>query len=249
MAGGSKGGGNSNSGDDSSPVIMGGKATMEAPKGLLDAISEIEYMYQLEKDGAMLNAGYFVTKSRLNFWALGFKSTFVSGILMSLLTPLAMGVFEKQIPVFGSTAPTTFDQIFIMFMPISYMFGYGGFLGYTCTRFWGEYSHTMVKNLKGGINLSAVLKAGIIFILFNFIYMVLFTKHRLMAIAAFAAKYISFEHIEKPYLWAIDFQPVFRQSAWFVVLSTFVYLVAINGTYYYAVRRNKNLRKAGALPQ
>ena len=36
----------------------GRQGTMEAPKGLLDAISEIDYMHQQEKDGAMLNAGY-----------------------------------------------------------------------------------------------------------------------------------------------------------------------------------------------
>lgn len=240
---------NSSGGSDrggAAPVMVTGGGATEKPKGLLDAISELEYLYTQEVDkGLELAPGLFTTKDKLLFTELGFRSTFASGLVMALLTPITIGVLEKIIPVFGSTTPSAYDNMFVLVLTLFYLIMYACFLGHGVRCYYREYTHQMVKSLLSGIFMAALIKAGIAFILFHFLYIVVLTEHNLVKLVALLSKVISIEKLYGPFKWLMEFRTVFPYSAWFVVLTTLLWLGVIYGSYLSAGRRNARFREAG----
>lgn len=230
------------------PIIMGGMGSIEKPTGLITAISEIQSIGDMERQGATLSPGQFTLERQLDFYALGLKSTLKSGLIMGLLTPLAIGILEKKIPVFGSSNPNLFDQGFIILVSISYMIGYASFMGWACAKWYGAYSKGMVQNLLRGLQTAAVIKAVLIFIFFNFSYMVLFTKPRLTEIFARLIKYISIEKLTPYFLFCIDFRDCFFWSAWYVLGTTILYMIVIYIIYKTAERRNEQMLNTHIIP-
>jgi hypothetical protein len=225
-------------------MVMGGNT--EKPKGLLDAISDFEYIFTQEVEkGLEMPPGLLTTKERLMFTELGFRSTFASGLVTALLTPITIGVLEKIIPVFGSSTPTAYDNMFVLILTLFYQIMYACFLGHGVRCYYREYSHLMVKSLLSGITMAAVIKAGIAFILFHFIYIVLLTEHNLVKLVAILSKFIGIEKLYGPYKWLLEFRSVFPYSAWFVVLSTLLWLGVIYCCYISAGRRNARFRENG----
>lgn len=236
-------------GGNETPIIMqGGAGVIETPKGLLDGISELEYFHALELKGAILDENLFTTKNGLTMMELGFRATFMSGLVMAFLTPFSIGVIEKMVPVFGSTDPTPFDQLFVLLLSLSFLIGHGYFIGYGATRFYGGYTRAFVKNLLQGVFWAAFLKVVIVIILFPFIYIqILNEKHILWAMSKLVA-IIPVEKLAGFYQWLLEFRPVLLTSAWFVAATTALYLAVIFGCYFYALRRNAKLREAGVIP-
>ena len=74
------------------------------PKGFIEAFSQIERYYELETQGSDIPPGLFTTQQKIEFWEVGFISTFWSSLFSIALAPLAIGVIEKYIPVFGGGA-------------------------------------------------------------------------------------------------------------------------------------------------
>lgn len=229
--------------DGGAPVIMKEKES-EKPKGLLDGISELQYLYTQECNGMDLPEGLFTTKDQVVYFELGFRSTFASGISMALLTPLSMGVLEKMIPVFGSTNPSPFDTFYVLLLTLFYLIGYGVFLGVGVRSFRGGYTHAMVKNLMMGIAMAAVLKVVIIFLLFHFIYIKLLTEDHVLTLVSYMTKYFTVEQLAGPYKWLMAFRPVFLTSSWFVVITTGTWLAVLGACYLSARYRNRKLRDA-----
>lgn len=224
------------------PIVMNEQES-EKPKGLLDAISELEYFYTQEKNGMDLPGGLFTTKDKVVYMELGFRSTFASGLIMALLTPLSVGVLERMIPIFGSTNPSPFDTFYVMLLTLFYLIGYGFFLGVGVRSFIGDYTHSMVKNLLLGISIAAVLKVVIVFLVFHFIYIVLLTQTRILKVVTYLSQFISIEKLAGPYKWVMEFRPVLITSAWFVVVTTGIWLAVLYGCYLTALRRNSKLRE------
>jgi len=234
-------GGNADRGGGS-PIITQGHDP-EKPKGLLDAIAELQYFHSQERGGMVLDGGLFTIKDTILFMELGFWGTFKSGLIMALFTPLTIGVLEKMIPIFGSLNPSAFDKFYVMLLSLMYLIGYGYFLGIGAKSFFSEYTHKMVTNLLQGIVCAALLKVGIVFLLFHSIYILVWTPEHLLRLVAFLTRYISIEHLAQPYKWLLDFRPVFISSAWFVVVTTVIWLAVIFGFYVWARIRNAKLRE------
>jgi len=230
-------------GRDSGGPVISQHHEAEKPKGLLDAISELEFFYAQEKNGMDLPGGLFTTKDSVMWMELGFRSTFFSGLCMALLTPLSVGVLEKMIPVFGSTTPSAFDTFYVMLLTLFYLIGYGVFLGIGVRSFHGEYTHAMVKNLLMGIAAAAALKVFIVFLLFHFIYIKVLTQGHILAAMAYLSKRISIEKLAGPYKWLLEFRPVFLSSAWFVLITTALWIAVLLVCYISALRRNAKLKE------
>jgi len=224
------------------PIVMK-EHEADKPKGLLDAISELQFIYAQEKNGMDLPEGLFTLKDQTLFLELGFRSTFLSGLLMALVTPFSMGVLEKMIPVFGTTELSAFDTFYVLLLTLFYLIGYGFFLGIGVRSFHGPYTHAMVKNLLQGIAAAAVLKVVIIFLLFHFIYIKVLTEDRILKMVSALTKYISIEKLAGPYKWLLEFRPVFLSSAWFVLITTAIWLAVLIGCYFSALRRNERLKE------
>jgi hypothetical protein len=238
------GSGSSSGGD----VVMGGDGKQH-PKGLLDAVSEIEYYYAQERRGSVLSAGFFTTRDRVEFFAIGLKSSFVSGLVTALFSPIAIGVLEKMIPIFGSTEPTSWDKFFIFLLALGYSIGYAAFICPTAYCYIGAYTKAMIRSLVGGIVAGAAAKMVVAFILYHFLYMVVLTDEHIIWCAVQLARGFSREHVVSVYTWVMEFRPVFLTSAWFVVATTVAFIAVPLMSIGAAMLRNKKLRAAGLLEE
>ena len=241
MAQGSGGGGS-----NSAPITLG-KDVKNTPHGLLDFISSLELLYKQEQKGVveMLDEDFFTSTDRARAWSLGFRQTIVAGLVTGCLTPFAMGVLEKMIPVFGSTETSAFDEFYIFLLTLSYQIGYACFLGYAATRFYGSYTRVMVKFLLLGIYTASFFKTILLYILFNYIYMAVLTEQHILLVLSYF-KTVSFlqPHLYPTYKWLAEFRNVFPLSANFVALTTVMYCVVIATCYVRTVKRNARVKKS-----
>lgn len=292
---------------DSQPEIIPTGAGGEIhPKGLLDAISYIDQNFANEMGGCLIKARFLTTKQRLEFMEVGFRSSFASGVISVLLTPIAIGVVERYIPMFGEANPPLFDQLCALLLALSFSLGYAVFIAKTSTQYVGEYTKSMVRNLLGGMIGGAALKAVLAFAAFHFMYYKIFSDENILwamqnivvatiyifIISALALKlfvqlankinvkdlllslaqllvfhfistilasnskllssvqviqkaYISDNAVANLYVWITAFKPIFITSAFFVVLSTIVFILIPLCTYLWASRRNNKLFDSG----
>ena len=232
--------------DDSTDIMPMPAGQEIHPKGLLEAISFIEQNFSNELGGAILKSTFLTTKQRLEFFEVGFRSAFVSGLVSALLTPIALGVVEKYIPIFGDADPSRFDMVFAFMLAVGYSLGFAIFLAYACTKFIGGYTRAMIRNLIGGVVSGAILKAILAFIGFHFLYFVVLSDANMQKGAQLLYK----SHVPKTavfsiYGWIYDFKPVFLTSAWFIVWVTLVFILIPTVSLLLAMLRNRKLVKAG----
>ena len=110
------------------------------PRGIIDAISNIEYYHAQEKRGAILSSGFFTLKQQIEYFEVGFRGSFISGLITAVITPLAIGVVERRIPVFGSTTPSDFDRIFVFLPAFGFWLGYACFIARAASLYIGPYT-------------------------------------------------------------------------------------------------------------
>lgn len=236
----SKGGGDN--------VIMSPQSPETHPQGLLAAIGIIERAYADEIGGAIIDPRRLTSPQKYEFMEIGMRSSFISGLLMALLSPLAIGVFDKYIPIFGSYQPSLFDQLcgvmLALIFPLCYAFLYAG----VATNHLGGYSRAMVSNLLGGMTLASFGKAIITFIAFHFIYFkVLSDKNISWAIQKLYVFKISYDTALSMFTWIRDFKHVFITSSYFVLINTMVFVAIPYLAYFWAHQRNKKLIEAGVV--
>lgn len=224
------------------------KEEKHGPKGLIEAISEIEYYYAQERRGSILTEGFFTTNQKIDYFAIGLRTSFISGLVTALFTPFAIGVLEKLIPVFGSAEPTSWDKFFVFLMALGYSIGYASFITPTAYCYIGAYTKAMIRSLIGGVITGAFAKMVIAFLLFHFIYMILLSDDNLnwVAINLYKAG-LSRDYTLLAYNWVQGFKPVFLTSAWFVVVTTIIFISVPLLSIGAAMIRNRKLREAGLL--
>jgi hypothetical protein len=235
----------SNSAPDIMPVPQSNEIH---PRGLLEAISYIDQNFANELGGCMIKARFLTTKQRLEFMEVGFRSSFASGLVTALLTPIAIGVIEQYIPMFGDSSPTFFDKFSAFLLALSFSLGYAIFMAKASTCFIGEYTRAMVLNLLGGMIFGAIVKAVLAFIAFHFLYFKIFTdRNVLWAVIKLSCAKISSGTAASIYFWVQGFKGIFLTSAYFVLVSTAVFIVIPIVAMLVAWRRNRKLIAAGVV--
>lgn len=218
------------------------------PRGLLEAVSYIDQNFANELGGCLIKARFLTTKQRLEFMEVGFRSSFVSGLVSAVLTPIAIGVIEQYIPMFGDANPTLFDTCSAFLLALGFSLGYALFIAKAAMSYIGEYTRAMVLNLLGGMIFGAIAKAIIAFIAFHFIYFKLFSdKMLLWAVAKLYYAKVSQRTVANIYYWLQGFKGVFLTSAYFVVITTLIFIVIPVIAMFFAWRRNKKLIAAGVV--
>lgn len=218
------------------------------PRGLLEAISYIDQNFANELGGCMTNPRFLTTKQRLEFMEVGFRSSFASGIVTALLTPVAIGVIEQYIPMFGNPTPTLFDKFSAFLLALGFSLGYAIFMAKTATCYIGGYTRAMVLNLLGGMTVGAVLKAVLAFIAFHFIYFKVFTdKNILWATEKLYHARASSKTVAAIYYWVQGFKGIFLISAYFILVSTAVFIIIPLIAMAFAWIRNRRLIAAGVV--
>ncbi|MBT0663141.1 hypothetical protein KI809_02405 [Geobacter pelophilus] len=234
---------------NSSPDVMPVPQSNEIhPRGLLEAISYIDQNFANELGGCIIKARFLTTKQRLEFMEVGFRSSFASGIVSALLTPVAIGVIEQYIPMFGDSSPTFFDKFSAFLLALGFSLGYAIFMAKASTCFIGEYTRAMVLNLLGGMVFGAIVKAVLAFIAFHFLYFKIFTdKNVLWAVGKLYYAKTSPSTVASIYYWVQGFKGIFLISAYFVLVSTAVFIIIPIVAMLVAWQRNRKLIAAGVV--
>lgn len=218
------------------------------PRGLIEALGEIERAYVNEVGGTLVDPRRLTTPMRIEYMEIGGRSGLVSGLVMVLVTPLAVGVLEKLIPIFGSLNPSLFDEIcgflLALIFPLCYSFLFAG----AALNHLGGYSRGMVNNLLGGMAAASAVKALVIFIGFHFIYFKFLTdKNLAWAVQKLYVFKISYERAISILAWTRNFRHVFITSSYFILLSTVILIAVPYAAFLWAHLRNKKLIDAGVV--
>ena len=216
------------------------------PKGLLEAIAYIDQNFANEMGGCIINSRFLNTKQRLEFMEVGMRSSLVSGMISAVLTPIAVGVLERHIPIFGDTTPTLVDQGAALLLAVSFYVGYAIFIAKSATSYVGEYTRSMVRNLLGGMTLGSAIKVFVVFVAFQSCYFFIM-KDQYLAWLASQCYRVRFkqETAVKVFHWLQDFRETLLTSANFVVLTTVIFTLIPWIAYHIAKHRNKKLFEAG----
>jgi hypothetical protein len=216
------------------------------PRGLLEAISYIDQNYANELGGCMIHARFLTTKQRLEFMEVGFRSAFASGIVTALLTPVAIGVIEQYIPIFGDADPSMFDKVSAFLLALGFSLGYAIFMAKTATCYIGKYTRAMIANLMGGMVFGAVLKALVAFIAYHFIYFKIFSsEHVAWVVSRLYYTKVSQQKVTEIFNWVQGFKTVFLTSAYFILVTTAIFILIPVIAMIYAHIRNRKLIAAG----
>jgi hypothetical protein len=180
---------------------------------------------------------------------VGFRGSFVSGLITALIMPVAIGVTEKMIPVFGSSSPTAFDVFFVFLLAFGFSLGYACFISRAASMYIGPYTRSMIRNFVGGVITGAIGKMIIAFIFFHFMYMVVLTeKHVAWVLLRFRGR-AGMDTLNAIYRWVIEFKPVFITASYLVVVTTLVYIAIPLVAMSLAAARNRKLEKVKAISE
>jgi hypothetical protein len=209
----------------SATVVITSGGGESKPKGIIDAVSEIEKYSAMDRKGSEIPERFFTTRNRIEYFEAGFKGSFISGLVSAFLAPFAIGVMEKMIPVFGDAEPTAFDKAFVFLIALSFSIGYAVFTGGMGRYYAGNFTRVMIRSFVSGTIVGAVLKMILAFILFHFLYLVVLTEGRIAAFLSIFRSWAAPGTMEQVHSWIVDFKPVLLISAWFIVLTTVIFIM------------------------
>lgn len=231
-------------GGSSNDSILVNQSYLEKPKSLLDAIKDIQNIAAMEMATTEeVDPMFFSLKDRMDFMIIGIKNSFYSGFVVAILTPFAVGVLEKMIPLFGEEIPSLFNQIYALLLALGYSLGYALFLATLKGCYVGNLSKIMIRNLLGGIIFGAVAKTILAVVIFHFIYLSL-TPTLVITILNHFKTVVSPEKLNSAYFWIMNFKPAFLTSSWVIIFSTilFVAIPVISITLTSFLNRKRDVR-------
>ena len=214
---------NNSAGSDT--VLVAGMGDIQKPLNLLMAIEEIQHMAAMEVDmEEPLNKNFFALKQRIDFMAIGFKHGIINGLMSALLTPIAFGVIDGIIPVFGDKQLTTFDEIYAFLLAVAFPLGFAIFLSSLRNCYVGTISKSMIRNLFGGLFAGIVFKMLIVFFAFNWLFIKLNPVNVYNALLH-VHRFLPKANLVPLYYWILKFRNVLPESIVFIVLTSLLVVV------------------------
>ncbi|GMT42651.1 MAG: hypothetical protein IEMM0002_1062 [bacterium] len=209
----------------------------EKPNNTLEALENIQHYYVAEKAGVRVDENFFSTLDTIKYFEIGFKGAFISGLVAAALTPFAIAVMENYLPVFGSSEPSTYDQVFVFVLALSFSIGYSFFYGNIGKYYIGPITKQMIRWLLGGVMTGAIIKFAIAFIFYHFIYFVVLMPETVEQFLLFFKSTFAPETLIWAYNAILEFKPIFLTSAWFIAFSTLLFItVPTTSMLYYGVK-------------
>ena len=194
----------------------------EKPTGLLTAISLIESYAMSERESGSAPQGFFTTQNRVSFFAVGLTGGLVSGLIAAMLTPIAIGVIEKYIPIFGSNEPSYYDQFFALLVSISFSLGYALVISRVRGDYVGRASKSAINNLIFGLVTGAILKLVIAVVAFHFMYFIVLAPHNIGPLLLKLHPLVKLPTLEVWFQWLGEFRHVFLTASYLVAFTTFL---------------------------
>jgi len=173
-------------GDSRAEVPIGSQPSLAPAKGLVHAISEIQFISRSEKYIGDLDPEVMVPlKVSMSFWYEGFYATALPMIFSFFTIPVMMGTLKHNFPAFGSYDLSMLDKILVLFLSVSPGLLKSIFVAFFITRF---YLGKVTKTLLNYFVLSSMVPTAIIFSVLGFffyqvIYLFLLTQENILAVS------------------------------------------------------------------
>ena len=228
-------------GDKSNDITPVAVATSARPKSFIDVVSIVQNYFLAEKHGNDLPENLLTFKGKLVISEVGFKGSFLSGLISILLTPFFVGVIERYIPIFGSYEFTLFDQAFAVALTLSFAMGYSLILASIGRYYIGKLTRRAINWLMAGLTFAGALKMTVAFIFYNYLYITVLDKERVVRFLFRFYPEVSYPVLNKTYHILMGVKLVLLTSASFVVLTTFLMITVPWVVIFAASRKTKRM--------
>lgn len=149
------------------------------PKSLMMALSEIEQFSYAERT-SHIPVEALTSIALMDFSVVGIKYAIKSTIVSALLAPPIMMVEKNLLPVFGDTNTTLFDKFFAYALAISMPMAFALFISYIIQKsLTGDLTRKTIKGVVSGLVIGKLLATFVVWIVFNIVYVSIFTKERI----------------------------------------------------------------------
>lgn len=200
-------------------TIIGGSRSVPLPKNMIDAVSQIQQYYTLEKEGTAIPADFLTLEGTLDLWGIGFKTSVKNGLFSALISLFMIGVFYKYIPIFGNFNPSLYDKIWAVITNYSLTICHALFLSYVTRYYIGDITKTAIKNLFYGIILGSFIITTVIFVFYHTLYYLVLTDKNVASVLLSIKGLINFTTLERIYYWIMDFKRTFIVASWAVFFN------------------------------
>jgi hypothetical protein len=221
-------GGSQQSSSGGGGTVITGIQPPQKPLNLLNAVSEIQLYGSIEKDlDVPMDKNYFTIQNNIDFFTIGVKNSLTHLFFTLFFTPLAVGVLDNLIHLFGDKQLTTFDRIYALFLSLSVSIGFAIFLSTLKSSYVGTISKAMIKSLFEGLVFGEIVKVIISFLVYQFIYISMTPSH-IANFVLFLHKYfhnildkfhVNYSHM---FLWLVNFRDVFPLSELLILVSSLI---------------------------
>lgn len=223
-------------------VLIKDRDMFEKPKNIVDATSQIQQYYTLEKEGTAISSDFLTLEGSLDLFNIGLKTAIKNGILNAITSPFMIGVFKKYFPVFGAKSPTLYDKIWTVVINYSLTVCYALFLAYITRYYIGSITRTAIRSLFQGIMVGAIFITAFVFILYHTLYYIVLDNKKLIIFLLKWENYLSIETITKIYYWTLMFKDTLILSSFSVLVNmTIIVSVPIFFMFYKAKKLNIEL--------
>ncbi|RMG61221.1 MAG: hypothetical protein D6713_00845 [Deltaproteobacteria bacterium] len=150
-------------------VILTGNQVAPKPAGLIDAVSEIQQYYIIEKTGQEIPKDFLTLRGTITFVMIGLKSGFVEGLFFALVIPLVL-TFSTAMFLQVTGLKTDWFFQFLLYLTAFSPVVFNTFLCCYIGKYYvGNLTKKAVNCLLNGRSAALVFKGFIVFFLFLFL--------------------------------------------------------------------------------
>lgn len=170
---------NSISGDSGksggSTVVTGGGA-YKKPKGLLDAISEIQQFKVIESGSNHIDSDFFSIQQRLDYYSVGSRSGMKESVFMFLIFPVFGWIIPSYLNFFygGTTGVDT--QVLLLLVALLPALSYVGLCVFLANLYSGQITKMAINALLMGRSMVMAMLGFFIFFVYYMLYSLSLTK-------------------------------------------------------------------------
>ncbi len=159
----------------SGTVVTGGGA-YKKPKGLLDAISEIQQFKVIESGSNHIDSDFFSIQQRLDYYSVGSRSGMKESVFMFLIFPVFGWIIPSYLNFFygGTTGVDT--QVLLLLVALLPALSYVGLCVFLANLYSGQITKMAINALLMGRSMVMAMLGFFIFFVYYMLYSLSLTK-------------------------------------------------------------------------
>ena len=230
-----------NSGDyspNATIITTGGGGRISRPKTIINAISEIQQFYVIEKQGQDIPAEFLTLEGSLDFFRIGIKSGLNEGLFLVLLFP----VFSFYLLPFVLHSPDPGTKILFGSVPYLPILINTLLCSYISRYYIGNITRKAINSLFAGRAMILVAKGFLVYVSYLILYQ-MSTPERVWSVASYFN-----ENAEKIYYGYLEtlphLVPLATRCAIFILIAAIVpygSVYLLDMWHKYKIKRNNRL--------